>query len=73
MTAEQIEQTELEQAIAACKSTVNTLNLHVAGAKAMVAEIERLRDIIQRAKSESELISHQGKSVIAVPYWFIKS
>jgi hypothetical protein len=42
------------------------------GAK-LVAEVERLRELIHRAKEESELIQHKGKPAIAVPYWFIKS
>lgn len=37
------------------------------------SEIERLSDVIQRAKQESELIEHKGKTMIAVPYWFMKS
>lgn len=39
----------------------------------LVAEVERLREIISRAKQESELIQYQGRSVIAVPYWFLRS
>jgi hypothetical protein len=64
---------ELEQAIADCQNTTNTLNLRAAGAHALAAEIVRLRDVISRAKRESELIYYNGKSVVAVPYWFINS
>lgn len=39
----------------------------------LVQEVERLRDLLQRAKAESELIEHKGKPMVAVPYWFIKS
>ena len=58
------EQSELLQAIDACKSTTNTLNLRAAGAHALATEIERLRDVIRRDKQESELIQYHGKSVI---------
>lgn len=68
-----INYTELEQAIAACQSTSNTLNLRAAGAHALAAEIERLRSVIRRTKQESELIQYNGKPVVAVPYWFMKS
>lgn len=39
----------------------------------LIAEVERLRQIVERAKQESELIQYNGKSVVAVPYWFMKS
>ena len=39
----------------------------------LVAEVERLREVLKRAKQESELIQYNGKSVVAVPYWFMKS
>lgn len=67
------ELSELEQAIAACKNTTSMLSLRAAGAHALAAEIERLQNVIRRAKQESELIQYEGKSVVAVPYWFMKS
>ena len=36
-------------------------------------EIERLTEVVRRAKQESELIQYNGKSVVAVPYWFMKA
>ena len=64
---------ELEQAIADCQNATNTLNLKAEGAHALAAEIVRLRDVIGRAKRESELIQYNGRSLVAVPYWFMKS
>ena len=37
------------------------------------AELRRLTDIINRAKAESEFVEIRGRSMVAVPYWFIKS
>ena len=36
-------------------------------------EIERLTEVLRLAKQESELIQYNGKSVLAVPYWFLKA
>ena len=50
--------------------------VHGAAYEAMTAaqvEIRRLRSIIDRAKQESELIQYGGKSVLVIPYWFMKS
>ena len=33
----------------------------------------RLRNIIDQAKRESELVELKGRQMIAVPYWFIKT
>lgn len=41
--------------------------------KSSIVEIKRLQAIIDKAKQESELIEHNGKSMVAVPYWFVKS
>lgn len=37
----------------------------------LVAEVERLRGIIQRAKEHSTRITHDGQSVVIVPSWFV--
>ena len=39
----------------------------------LIAEVERLREIIRRAKEESELIEHKGAPALVVPYWFVRS
>lgn len=41
--------------------------------RVLASEIARLQEIVQKAKQESELIQHNGRTVIAVPYWFMKS
>lgn len=39
--------------------------------KALTKEVERLKDLIDRAIQESQLIEMGGVIKIAVPYWFI--
>lgn len=41
--------------------------------KRLQTEIDRLNDVLHRAKQESDLVQYNGKSVLAVPYWFLKA
>jgi len=41
--------------------------------KSSIVEIKRLQIIIDKAKQESELIELNGKPMVAVPYWFMRS
>lgn len=39
----------------------------------LAAEVSRLKDLIQKAKMESELIEYKGKPSLVIPYWFIRA
>jgi hypothetical protein len=64
-------QTEI---IARCEAQMGVVHSGAYEAmKSAIVEIKRLQTIIDKAKKESELIEHNGKPMVAVPYWFIKS
>ena len=61
--------------VAAAQATLAAGHLaDVARATAeLAAEVSRLKDLIQKAKTESELIEYKGKASLVVPYWFLRA
>jgi hypothetical protein len=39
---------------------------------AMQAEFQKLKDAVQKAREESVLTTIDGKTMVAVPYWFMR-
>lgn len=42
-------------------------------ALALAVEVTRLRDMVHRARQESDLIQYNGNPALVVPYWFMRA